>query len=317
MDERISQESPFSLQAEAAYQHWRAQRLAYPLTDLAAATVAVQDLGQLTAQEAAALRIALQHYNMVRYRCAQPISREALLRFGATLGLRRTDAHLCAEEDGISLLQVSAGEPAGDYIPYTDRPLSWHCDGYYNRPEERIRAMLLHCVQPAWEGGENALLDPEWLYIVLRDENPDWIAALMHPQAMTIPANRQGDHELRPERTGPVFSVDPATGALHMRYTARRRHVVWREDPATQAAVQRIEAFLQEPNPLVLRCRLDAGEGILCHNVLHNRTGFRDSPNAAGPGKRLMYRVRFFDRVPAGFASNSGGLAYASPRVAV
>ena len=48
--------------------------------------------------------------------------------------------------------------------------------------------MGLHCISPARVGGENALMDPEIAYILLREENPDFIRALMHPQAMEIPA---------------------------------------------------------------------------------------------------------------------------------
>jgi len=39
---------------------------------------------------------------------------------------------------------------------------------------------------------------------------------------------------------------------------------------------------------------LRSGEGLICNNILHNRTGFEVS--ADGPG-RLLYRLRFHDRV--------------------
>jgi alpha-ketoglutarate-dependent taurine dioxygenase len=146
--------------------------------------------------------------------------------------------------------------------------------------------MVLHCLRAADEGGENALMDPEIAYIRLRDENPDFIAALMHHRAMTIPAN-QGD------RPGPVFAVDPATGALHMRYTARARHIVWRDDPATRAAVAFLTGILAGDGPL--RFRLSPGQGLIANNVLHNRTGFSD--NAEIGRARLLYRARYLDRI--------------------
>jgi hypothetical protein len=38
---------------------------------------------------------------------------------------------------------------------------------------------------------------------------------------------------------------------------------------------------------------LQAGEGLISNNVLHNRTAFED-----GPGhRRLIYRARFYDRI--------------------
>ena len=47
----------------------------------------------------------------------------------------------------------------------------------------------MHCVSPAKSGGENSYLDPEIAYILMRDENPDYIAALMQDDVMMIPAN--------------------------------------------------------------------------------------------------------------------------------
>ncbi len=286
---------PFALDDALTYRRWRAekrQRAPQAIEDL---VVPIADAGQPNAAERAALIDRIGRANMAIYRSAAPVDRAALRRLGAALGLARLDGHLCAEEDGISQLQVSADRAQGDYIPYTDRPLSWHCDGYYNEPEQRIRAMVLHCVRAAAEGGENALMDHEMLYIALRDRDPAYIEALMHPQALCIPANIQQGEVLRPERTGPVFSVDPGDGRLHLRYTARGRHVRWREDAATREAVACIAEILNADDAPVFRYGLRPGEGIVCNNILHNRTGFGDDPD---PGRqRLVYRARFFDRV--------------------
>ena len=37
----------------------------------------------------------------------------------------------------------------------------------------------------------------------------------------------------RAAQTGPVFSIDPASGDLHMRYTARTRSIEWKQDATT------------------------------------------------------------------------------------
>jgi hypothetical protein len=66
---------------------------------------------------------------------------------GAQLGLHRLDGNWLADEDGISPIAVA---PAGDrpaFIPYTNRPIKWHTDGYYHPPDSQIRAMVLHCVR--------------------------------------------------------------------------------------------------------------------------------------------------------------------------
>jgi alpha-ketoglutarate-dependent taurine dioxygenase len=292
--------SPFELTDDRAYRQWREAKLSMA-TGLESADrlmVPVSDPSRLTEAEQAALVERMRRCNMAFYRCgsqAATMDREAVRRLGAALGLHRLDNHLCAEEDGVSELQVSEGGRAAEYIPYTDRPLSWHCDGYYHPPERRIRAMLLHCVSEAEAGGENAFLDHERLYLLLRDENPEWIAALSHPEAFTIPPNVENGVTLRGAQSGPVFSVDPLTGRLHMRYTARQRNIQWRDDAATLAAAARIREILAGDGPGILRYRLRPGEGIICNNVLHARTGFRD--NAGAGRRRLIYRARYLDRV--------------------
>ena len=181
-----------------------------------------------------------------------------------------------------------------NYESYTNKPLSWHTDGYYNLPEEQIYGMLLHCAQPALEGGESWLMDHEIAYILLRDTNPDYIHALMHPNAFTIPANILNGEIIRPEQSGPVFSVT-AAGHLHMRYSARQRNVIWRDDPMTREAADFLLNLWQQDSPYKIRYTLQAGEGLLCNNVLHNRTAFKDSDDPTQT--RLLYRGRYFDRV--------------------
>jgi len=155
--------------------------------------------------------------------------------------------------------------------------------------------MVLHCVSPAAEGGENSLLDHEMAYILLRDANPEYIRALMTPDAMTIPANAEEGTETRPAVTGPVFSIDPVGGNLHMRYTARTRSIEWKQDEATHAAVQFLEQLLSGESPYVFKHRMAAGQGLVCNNVLHNRTGFTDAVDSGVT--RLVYRARYYDRI--------------------
>ena len=61
---------------------------------------------------------------------------------------------------------------------------------------------------------------------------------------------------------------------------------------ATQQAVARINEILADEN-MVLMHRLAAGQGVICNNVLHNRTGFEDSESQ----QRLVYRARYYDRI--------------------
>jgi hypothetical protein len=286
---------PFCLDDEPAYRRWRADKLARQPPDAADPFVAVADPLQMTAAERSALLARVAGTNLALFAWdAGAATSERLRVFLAQLGLHRLDHNLEAGEDGVSAIAVRAGN-GRTYVPYTSRPLSWHTDGYYNRPDRQIRAWALYCVQDAAEGGANELLDHEIAYIRLRDRDPDWIAALMAPDAMTIPPNAGEDGVLRTAQSGPVFSVDPRDGRLHMRYSARQRNVAWRDDTVTRAASEALLALFSAGDDHILRVRLGPGQGVLSNNVLHRRDGFRDDPGRP----RLLLRARYYDRIDA------------------
>ncbi len=283
----------FDLEDDAAYQLWRQQKTAYCQPSLSQVAVDIADPFQLTVAEKTQILNACTQYNLVVYQLNDRAVQDKRLvsSLGKQLGLEHLDSNLRAAEDGISSLQVSE-QSGNQYIPYTNKALSWHTDGYYNGLDAQINAIHMHCVCEAETGGVNRLLDHEFVYMLLRDENPAYIEALMHPQAMTIPANIDAGKEIRAAQTGPVFSLHQASGRLHMRYSARKRNILWREDAMTAEAVVRINEILATP-ALSLCVSLKPGQGVICNNVLHNRTGFTETPGK----KRLLYRARYFERV--------------------
>jgi alpha-ketoglutarate-dependent taurine dioxygenase len=289
--------SPFDLANESGYRAWRDARLAAYPRSIDELIVPLADPRHLTADEIAALEDRCARANMAIYSAPHlPAADKSIpRRLGEQLGLMRLEGNYLADEDGLSSITPAADEDSGvrgDYIPYTHKPINWHTDGYYNTLDRRILGMTLHCAQDAKAGGENALLDHEIAYIQLRDVNPDYIAALMQPDAMTIPARMDEDSISRPEQSGPVFAVDPEQGFLYMRYTARTRSIAWKDDAATQAAVRTLADILAS-SEYRLTARLAPGMGLICNNVLHTRSGFSDSPER----RRLLYRGRYYDRL--------------------
>ena len=286
-------DSPFDLDNDSAYQAWREQKLAQHPNSLEELVVEIRDPRALTPAEHGAILERCRRANMAIY--AGPTGDDPdthIIRdLGRQFGLERLDHNPGADEDAISALSVQDDAYHRHYIPYTNRPIAWHTDGYYNTTERQVHGLLLHCVHPAAEGGENDLLDHEMLYITLRDRNPEYIRALMHPRAMVIPPNIVDGKETRAESPGPVFSVRP-DGRLHMRYTDRSRSIAWRDDPVTTEAVAYLKEQLRTPGPWHFRGKLQAGQGLVSNNVLHTRTGFED-----GETKRLLYRARYYDRI--------------------
>lgn len=289
--------SPFDLAQPEAYARWRAAKLAAHPKRAEELIVDVADPRRLTAAERAAILDLCARTNMALYRSPVLAQDKELPRLlGAQLGLHRLDANWLADEDGISSIAVAADEeeggPKGEFIPYTNKPIRWHTDGYYHPQARRIEGMILHCVRSAGEGGISSLADHEMVYLALRDANPEWIRALMAPDAMTIPARTDDSGVARPAQSGPVFYLR-ADGGLQMRYTARTRSIAWKDDAVTREAVAAIERLLAGDQPWIFRLLLRPGMGIVANNVPHERTGFTDDP--AQP--RLLYRARYLDHV--------------------
>jgi alpha-ketoglutarate-dependent taurine dioxygenase len=297
--ERAWRLSPFDLQDDRLYRQWREGKLARYPKSLGEVKVSVAQLGAPTASERETIEALCRRCNMALYAAGPPgdesCIRRDLVAFGAAFGLVAVEDHRSAERDGIVRIEVADQGGRFGYIPYTDRAINWHTDGYYNfhGPAHCVKAMALHCVRDAERGGENRLLDHEIAYIRLRDADATYVEALARPDAMAIPESVEADGRVRPINVGPVFYVDPASGRLCMRFTARKRNILWRDDSVTRAAVARLEETL-ESDPLVLRTRLAPGEGLLCNNVLHDRSAF--SPDGSS-GKRLLYRIRYLELI--------------------
>lgn len=285
-------QSPFDLENTSVYSRWRDGKLRDAITSAAELIVEIGDPKHLTEAEHGAIVDKCKRSNMAIYASNFEIDETALRTLGEQFGLNHLDANWLAGEDGISEIRVVAGGTRKHYIPYTDRPIKWHTDGYYNTPERTIRAMLLHCVRPAAIGGENRLMDHEMAYLMLRDQDPEYIRALSAADAMTIPERVDETDGVRPAQSGPVFSVD-STGNLHMRYTARTRSIEWKQDGATQSAVKALEELLASDLPHVLNTTLNSGMGLICNNVLHDRASFSDELTTP----RILYRARYLGRI--------------------
>jgi len=282
------------LDDQSRYLSWRDQKLASMPRRIVDYVVAVNDPVRLTEREHNAIGSLIARANMAIFVVQSDDDKRNKtipVNIAEQFGMRRLDRNMAADHDGVSELTVRSGQWRGGYIPYTNKPIHWHTDGYYNEGKRKIHGMVLYCVQDALRGGANALLDHEIAYIHLRDSNPDYIRAFLHPQAMMIPANVINGNVIRPDRAGPVFSVND-NGELHMRYTARTRSVVWRDDALTKEATTCLTDFLASDSPYILRARLEPGMGLICNNILHDRSGFDEDEKH----KRLLYRLRYYDR---------------------
>lgn len=293
----------FRLGNEDAWRRWRDRKLAGAPRSAAELIVEIANPLEPTGAEIAALADRCRRANCAIYATGSTREDRAIPRgIASRLGLASLDANYLADDDGITSIRVERDKSGAGYIPYSNRPLRWHTDGYYNEPTRRIRGFAMHCVRRASSGGETGLADPEMAYLWLREQEPAWAEALFAPDAMAIPAREDEDGIARAESVGPVFFLDEATGDLNMRYTARTRSIVWKDDPDVRSAVTWLLAQLDSGREGVHRLRLEPGMGLVCNNVLHDRTAFDEG--SAEP--RLLYRARYHDRIAASVRSWDG-----------
>ncbi|OSM04030.1 putative Taurine catabolism dioxygenase TauD, TfdA family [Magnetofaba australis IT-1] len=283
---------------DGAYQRWRDQKLArYPQPG--ELLVEVADPAHLSDAERGKILQLCARANMALVAVAQPERLgdvNPMPGMMAQLGVSDLDRNEAADDQGVSALTPGGASKAQfqDYIPYRASAIGWHTDGYYNPADRQVRGLTLYCQRQAPSGGENRLLDHEIAYILLRDKDPDFIRAFMDEEAMSIPPRMEGERIARPERVGPVFSVQP-DGRLHMRYTARTKSISWKQDATLAAARAALTELMNSDTPWHAQTRLEAGQGLISNNPLHTRAAFAQSPEGS---ERILYRARYHQPVP-------------------
>lgn len=293
-------ETPAALTGRPAdstrFHDWAEHRLSNYRQAMRDPIVSIRNPRHLSSSERTALLQKVLNLNLVVYECrARDVTRDDLRILGAELGLTRLDKNLMADSESISSISVSEAGTTEHYIPYTDHPLGWHTDGYYNQNARTIRSFILHCVNPAPRGGANAFLDPEVVYLLIRRQSDEFATSLTRGDVFSVPPNIRDGATLRPAFTGPVFSITPNTGRIHMRFTNRSQHIYWNPDPAVSRAVEFLKATIDRAESFKIRLKLQAGQGVICNNVLHSRSAFTNGESIEH--QRLMYRARYYDRV--------------------
>ena len=287
--------SPYPLANKRAYGRWRERKLGLR-SRLSPKRVFRLDASGLLPQSCLdEAQQQIDAFNFILFEVASDtFDKPEFIALNRQFGLHRLDDNPGSDDDRVTALRVVASsDERAQYIPYTNRAMNWHTDGYYNPGERRVNAFALYCVQQAVRGGANFLFDHEMMYLLMRDEKPEWLSALMANDLMVIPANVQHGRILRAEESGPVFSLLPAGQGLNMRYTSRPRNIVWKTDRQSQAALNRVREILMDGSCTV-EVELKPGQGVICNNLLHGREAFHDDP--AHPA-RLVYRARYHDAI--------------------
>lgn len=276
------------------YSLWHDEKLANTPTHLQQCMVEIKNPLNLSKAEKTKINSLCQQGNFALFQWDMPTDyTRAIVKMNAQFGLVDFDQHLYAKNHGLAYITQTNIKQQADFIPYTNKALGWHTDGYYNASSLRIRAFSLFCVNPAPCGGENKWIDPQMVYLLLREKNPDITQALSHPQAMTIPEHRIDNKIRRAASTASIFFIDEITGKLSMRYTQRKKNIEFFNSVEVTQAVVHLDNLLNTKTNYHFEHLMQSGQGLLCNNILHKRNQF--SHDKTNP--RLLLRGRYFNNI--------------------
>ena len=246
--------------------------------------VNIHDINNVKTSEITKIKETLYKYNSCIYSSKIALKANTnLLKFVELVGMRTYD---CNNIDANEISTITPLQNSKiNYIPYTDKSLNWHTDGYYDK--KSIFSWLLHCVHPATHGGENYLLDHELAlreYVLRYDD----VNNLMSEDALTIPESKDTS---RSEISTYIFSIKNQYKKLHMRFSMRKDNIG--TSPKAGDAVTKLKQTIENDcAKYSLTYKLQKNEGIITNNILHGRKAFKDDKV-----KRKLLRIRSYERL--------------------
>ena len=226
--------------------------------------------------------------NVVFFDVNKPIpdKKKQIKTYASIFGMGDYELDSKSDTDGLTEIKHNKKTQQDiEYIPYSDKQLNWHTDGYYNSQSNSILSWLLYCVCPSDDGGINKYMDHEIAYI-LYNKNYQNITKLMIPDSYIIPENKSNS---RPEVKNPVFSF--VNNRLNMKFSMREKNIIWNEKITDE--INNLKNIIKSSHDYHLTYKLQAGQGVVTNNVIHMRTAFTNSKNK----NRLLYRLRSKIRV--------------------
>lgn len=276
------------------YKYWRDNKLSHLKTQISDCFIQIDNPIDLKKTEKNQIKQLCETMGFALFQTPkQDNNQKSIVEMNRQLGLVDFDQHLYVKDQGLAHITQSSDKEILEFIPYTSKAIGWHTDGYYNSVAKRIRAFSLFCVRPALEGGINEWIDPQMVYLMIREKDPDVTKALTHPKAMTIPEHKIDGQTRRKESLGPIFFIDELTKALYMRYTQRKKNIDFFDSVEIKQAVQYLDKTLGQQSEFHFQYLMQPNQGILCNNVLHKRSEFVDNPKKP----RLLLRGRYFNRL--------------------
>ncbi len=276
------------------YKYWRDNKLNNYTTNLEDCLVEIDNPLKLKKSEKDRVRFLCNSNNFALFHIQKQSDYvKTVTNINAQFDLVELDKHLYMQDQVLAHITPKVEKDQSEFIPYTNKAIGWHTDGYYNDIDHRIRSFSLFCANPAISGGVNDWIDPQIAYILIREESPDMAKILTHPQALSIPEHKKDGKIRRAKSTGAIFFIDELTQQLSMRYTQRKKNIKFLDSVEINPALESLSKLLNTNTQYHFRHSMQSGQGMLCNNVVHKREAFIDDPNSP----RLMLRGRYFKSI--------------------
>ena len=245
----------------------------------------LHDINHISLKEISIIKDKIKRFNCCIYKSHVDLLTQAdLLNFAKSIGTK-TYYDNNIHSNPVSSIMPLEPEKTVNYIPYTNKQLNWHTDGYYD--EKPIFSWLLHFEEPAFSGGENYLLDHELAIreYILKHDNLD---QLTRPDSFIIPSNADAG---RNETKGYICDMNNKYKKFHMKFSMRQKNIELNERSKT-AFIRMKKIIKEDCKKYCITYKLSKNEGIVSNNILHGRNSFED-----GKVMRKLYRIRSYERI--------------------
>ena len=207
--------------------------------------------------------------------------KSSIKTLASQVGLGNYEIDSKSDNDGLTEIKIhNSMKPSAEYIPYTDKQLNWHTDGYYNDEKNLILSWLLFCKSQSENGGMNKYMDHEIAYILF-NKSFDNIGDLMLHNTYRIPKNELTG---RKAVDNAIFSF--IKNKLHMKFSMREKNIIWNDK--SKEATNNLKDIISSSEKYHISHKFSEGQGVITNNIIHMRTSFTNLEKK----NRLLYRLR-------------------------
>ena len=267
------------------FKQWASQKEDNIPSNIDDLKINLHDINHVSLEEISIIKDKIKRFNCCIYKSQQNLLTQAnLINFAKSIGMKTYDTNN-VHNSPVSSIMLLKPVKSINYIPYTNKKLNWHTDGYYD--EKPIFSWLLHCEEPAFSGGENYLLDHELVIreYIIKHGNLD---SLSRSDTFIIPGNADAG---RDETKGYICDINNKYKKFHMKFSMREKNMELNEQSKT-AFIRMKKIIKEDCKKYCITYKLSKNEGIVSNNILHGRNSFED-----GKVMRKLYRIRSYERI--------------------